>query len=75
MYFYNVVFQVKFEGSRERGKTKSQSGDDELSVQDPRILISEEELVEGNRFVRDSGYWDISKVNGMEISLIRAIIR
>lgn len=69
----------KFEGRR--GKRKKKTGpeyeacDDPPGVPDIKERISEDELVEVNQYVRDSGHWDISKVNDMDVSLIREIIR
>ena len=41
----------------------------------PRILITEAEILEINKYVKLSEYFEVSKVNDMEPSLIRELIR
>ena len=67
----------KFEG---RGKRKRNSEDVEGEDIDSDLAtitrsINEEEMLEVNDLVKTSGYFEMSKVNDMETSLIRDIIR
>lgn len=67
----------KFEG---RGKRKSgcdseDRSDDQASTAGRKLVISEEELLSVDMYVRASDYWEQSKVNDMDTSLIRQIIR
>ena len=67
----------KFEG---RGKRKRNSEDPDGENVDGNLatitgFISEEEMLEVNDLVKTSGYFEMSKVNDMETSLIRDIIR
>ena len=67
----------KFEG---RGKRKRNSEDIEGEDIDSDLAtitrsINEEEMLEVNDLVKTSGYFEMSKVNDMETSLIRDIIR
>jgi len=68
----------KFEG---RGKRKRNSEDPEGENIDGDLAnntnncITEEEMLEINELVKTSGYYELSKVNDMETSLIRDIIR
>merc|ERR1719471_989927 len=68
----------KFEG---RSKKKRASSDDldgenvDGALAGLSEIITQEELLEVNDLVKTSGYYEISKVNDMETSLIRDIIR
>ena len=67
----------KFEG---KGKRKRNSKDLEGEDIDSDLAtlnrsINEEEMLEVNDLVKTSGYLEMSKVNDMETSLIRDIIR
>ena len=71
--------RIKF---KERSKKRNRSTEDErinsgaesLSLRNT-CSINEEEMLEVNDLVKLSGYFDTSKVNDMETSLIRDIIR
>ena len=67
----------KFEG---RSKKKRNSDDQDSENVDGNLanladFINEEEMLEVNDLVKTSGYYETSKVNDMETSLIRDIIR
>merc|ERR1719474_2561662 len=67
----------KFEG---RTKKKRNSDDQDSENVDGNLaniadFINEEEMLEVNDLVKTSGYYETSKVNDMETSLIRDIIR
>ena len=67
----------KFQG---RGKRKRNSEDPDGENVDGNLatvtgFITEEEMLEVNDLLKTSGYFEMSKVNDMETSLIRDIIR
>ena len=67
----------KFEGRR-KGKRNSEDPDGDNIDGDLANIstgITEEEMLEINDLVKMSGYYEMSKVNDMETSLIRDIIR
>lgn len=69
--------KLKFEG-KGKGKRKRKSDDQDEETVDNNLAvlsISEEEMLEVNDLVKTSGYYEMSKVNDMETSLIRDIIR
>ena len=75
----------KFEGRKinrkRRRRSQEEDGDHDEESDDPAAaaeephLISEAETLEVTELVKISGHHDISKVNDMETSLIRDIIR
>ena len=75
----------KFEGRKinrkRRRRSQEEEGDQDEESDDPAAaaeephLISEAETLEVTELVKISGHHDISKVNDMETSLIRDIIR
>ena len=75
----------KFEGRKinrkRRRRSQEEDGDQDEESDDPAAaveephLISEAETLEVTELVKISGHHDISKVNDMETSLIRDIIR
>merc|ERR1719410_1465284 len=75
----------KFEGrkitKKRRRRSQEEDGDQDEESDDPAAaaeephLISEAETLEVSELVKISGHHDISKVNDMETSLIRDIIR
>ena len=67
----------KFEGrGKRKRKSEDQDGDDiDNNLAGLTSGITEEEMLEVNDLVKTSGYYEMSKVNDMETSLIRDIIR
>lgn len=71
----------KFEGrkiKRRKGKNPAEEEEDDSTDEVPVLsckMISEDEMLEVNNLVRITGYYEKSKVNDMETSLIRDIIR
>ena len=74
----------KFEGrkitKKRRRKSQDEDDDDDDGCDEPSsrvdlYLISDEETLEINKLIEVSGYHENSKVNDMETSLIRDIIR
>ena len=41
----------------------------------PKNYISDEEMVEVNNYAKTSGYFDKSKVSGLDIGLVREFVR
>lgn len=68
----------KFEGRGKRKRVSEDGGDGDNidgDLANTNNCINEEEMLEINDLVKNSGYYEISKVNDMETSLIRDIIR
>ena len=73
----------KFEGrkitKKRRRKSQDEDNEDDECCDEPSrvdlYMISDEETVEINKLIEISGYHENSKVNDMETSLIRDIIR
>ena len=71
----------KFEGrkiKRRKGKNPAEEEEDDSTDEVPVLnckVISEDEMLEVTDLVRITGYYEKSKVNDMETSLIRDIIR
>ena len=67
----------KFEGRGKRKRNSEEGDGDNIDgdLANTNNCINEEEMLEINDLVKISGYYEISKVNDMETSLIRDIIR
>merc|ERR1719430_823095 len=67
----------KFEGRGKRKRNSEEGDGDNIDgdLANTNNCINEEEMLEIKDLVKTSGYYEISKVNDMETSLIRDIIR
>ena len=68
----------KFDGRRKRKSGSDSAGEekvDEASTAGKKTVLSKDEMLSVEGYVRCSDYWEQSKVNDMDTGLLRQIIR